>query len=59
MKYSVEDKLTKTTHNSKQDIFLKARLRNYILIEAFLTGPDKAREQLDRAIAGFASRVKV
>ena len=34
-----EDSFTK-------DILLKARLKNYILLEAFLTAPDKAEKAL-------------
>lgn len=53
MKESVERELTQIGHESKQDIFLKARLRNYMLLEAFLATPEKAREALDRALAGI------
>jgi hypothetical protein len=59
MKGAVEQELTKTGHESKQDLFLKARLRNYLLLEAFLSTPEKAKEQMDKAIAGFASRIKI
>lgn len=47
MRDSVEQELTKTGHDSKQDIFLKARLRNYMLMEAFLTSPERAREAME------------
>lgn len=53
MKESVEQELTKVGHESKQDILLKARLRNYILLEAFLTSPDKARKAMELALAGM------
>ncbi len=56
MKQSVEQGLTKTSHNTKKDILLKARLRNYLLLEALLTSPDRAKEQLDQAIAGIVPR---
>lgn len=56
MRDAVEQDLTKTGHNSKEDIFLKARLRNYMLLEAFLSTPEKARQALDRAIAGMVSK---
>ena len=46
MRYSVEMELTKTGLNKQEDTFLKARLRNYMLLEAFLVGPEKAKEQL-------------
>lgn len=58
MREAVEQELTKTDHNSKQDLFLKARLRNYMLLEAFLSTPEKARKAVDRAIAGIANRIK-
>lgn len=55
MRDSVEQELTKTGHNHKQDIFLKARLRNYMLLEAYLSTPEKARKALERSMAGLAS----
>lgn len=56
MRDGVEIELTKTTHNSKQDLLLKARLKNYMLLEAFLATPEKAKEALDRAISGMMPR---
>lgn len=44
MMESVEQELTETSHNSKQDLFLKARLKNYILLEACLDSPEKAKK---------------
>lgn len=58
MRFAVERELTQIGHNSKQDIFLKARLRNYILLEGFLESPEKARKALDQAVAGLVSNVK-
>lgn len=58
MRVSVERDLTQVGHEHKQDIFLKARLRNYILLEAFLESPEKARKALDNAVAGLVSNVK-
>ena len=55
MRDSVEQELTATGHNNKQDIFLKARLRNYMLLEAYLSTPEKAKKALERSIAGIAS----
>ena len=43
MRDSVEQEITTTKNNSKQDLLLKARLRNYMLLEAFLASPEKAR----------------
>jgi len=59
MKLAVENELTKIGHNSKQDIFLKARLRNYMLLDSFLSSPEKAKQQLERSIASFASKIKI
>jgi hypothetical protein len=56
MRDSVETELTQVGHNSKQDIFLKARLRNYMLLQAFLHSPEKAQQALDRALAGLVNR---
>jgi len=56
MRDSVEKELTVTDLNSKQDLFLKARLRNYMLLEAFLSTPEKAKEALDRALAGLVRK---
>lgn len=50
MKNAVEQEVTKTDLNSKQDLFLKARLRNYMLLEAFMSTPEKAREQIETAL---------
>lgn len=58
MKFAVEEELSETSHNGKQDIFLKARLRNYMLFEAFLSSPEKAKERIERAIAGIATKRK-
>jgi|SRR3990167_916214 len=53
MRDSVEHELSNTTHETKQDIFLKARLRNYMLLESFLSTPEKAKKALDGALAGL------
>ena len=53
MKDSVEQDLTKTDLNSKQDLFLKARLRNYMLLEAFLLSPERAQKAIEGAVAGM------
>lgn len=58
MRASVEDELTKTDLNTKQDIFLKARLRNYMLFEAFLSTPAKAKQALEQALSGIVGNVK-
>lgn len=56
MKESVENELTKAKIGSKQDLFLKARLRNYLLLEAFLSTPEKAQEAIEKMLSGVASR---
>lgn len=50
MRRSVEDELTKHNLSKEQDLFLKARLRNYMLVEDFLTGPEKAKAALEKAL---------
>lgn len=59
MRGAVEEKLAVTGLGSKEDTFLKARLRNYMLLEAFLISPEKAKEALDKALAGLVSGRKV
>lgn len=56
MKDSVEQELTQTTHNSKQDIFLKARLRNYLLLEAYLSTPEKAQKAIEQQLSSMGKK---
>ena len=56
MKETVEAELTKTDLNTKQDLFLKARLRNYMLLDAFLGTPERAKAQLEQALSGMIKR---
>lgn len=58
MKRSVALELSDSKLGKKEDMFLKARLRNYILLEAFLETPEKAQEALDRTVAGLVSSKK-
>lgn len=62
MKNTVEEELSKEPEyirififkfRNDKNILLKARLRNYLLLEAFLDTPKKAKEALERAIAGM------
>lgn len=53
MRDTVEIELSKVDNGSKQDTLLKARLRNYLLLDAFLTSPEKAKVALDRALKGI------
>jgi len=55
MRDSVEEKLTKTDLNTKQDLLLKARLRNYMLLDAFLGSPEKQKEVIEKQISGLVS----
>jgi hypothetical protein len=55
---TVENELAKSDLGTLNDTFLKARLRNLMLLEAFLTSPVKAKEALERAIAGIVSNRK-
>lgn len=38
---------------NRKQIYLKARLRNLMLLEAFLSTPEKARKAVDRMLAGM------
>lgn len=39
--------------DNRKQILLKARLKNYILLESFLTSPERAKEQLENAVSGL------
>ena len=56
MREAVESELAKADLGTKQDLFLKARLRNYMLLDSFLTTPEKAKEQIENAISGMVGR---
>ena len=58
MKAAVEQELTVSNLGSKQDLYLKARLRNYMLLEGFLSSPEKAKEAMSRAVAGMINKKK-
>ena len=58
MRSSVEQELSVSGLGTKQDTLLKARLRNYMLLEAYLSTPERAKEALDRAVAGLVSKRK-
>ena len=51
---NIEGEIVKVENGTKQDTYLKARLRNIMLLEAFLSTPEKAQQALDRAVAGIA-----
>lgn len=50
MRESVLIEVSDYKTGSKQDLFCKARLRNYTLLLGFLTTPDKARKAMERAL---------
>lgn len=56
MRRGVEEELTKHNLSKEQDLFLKARLRNYMLVEDFLTGPEKAKEALEKAMGNIKKK---
>jgi hypothetical protein len=56
MKNAVAMQLCDTEGTDPKDALLKARLKNYILQEAFLISPDKAEEALRRNIKASASK---
>jgi hypothetical protein len=41
---------------NRKQIFLKARLKNYLLLEAFLLSPEKAKKALEQAITGLTNK---
>lgn len=41
---------------NRKQILLKARLQNYMLLEAFLISPEKAKQQLESMIAGVVGK---
>lgn len=47
--------LIKKWYQDERKLYLEARLRNLMLLESFLIGPKKAKEALDRAIAGIVN----
>lgn len=54
MKTIVEMELaTHEVTNSTQDIFLKARLKNYLILLAFLSKTKNPKEELERTLASI------
>lgn len=56
MKESVEQALTKSNLKTKKDLFLKARLKNYLLLELFLSTPEKVKKQMESALSNIAGK---
>lgn len=52
MRESVEDELSKHDNSKTQDLLLKARLRNYRLLEAFFNTPQRAQKALEKSLKG-------
>jgi hypothetical protein len=50
----VDTELATHKLSAKEDLYLKARLKNYILLEAFLRGPAEAK----KAIEMYVKRLK-
>jgi len=46
----VEMELAECDLNQKKDIFLKGRLKNYLLLLSFLEGPEKAKQALEKQL---------
>ena len=46
MRMSVEYELASYERNDRKDLLLKARLKNYLLFEAFFDKPERAKEML-------------
>jgi len=57
MRSAVEQELVKTGLNVEQDTFLKARLKNYMLLESFLISPEKAKRAYEDMVATIKARV--
>jgi hypothetical protein len=47
LRMDVDNQLATEKLNKKQDLFLKARLKNLILLEAFMIGPEQAKKSLE------------
>jgi len=56
MREAVEQELTKVNLDADTDLFLKARLRNYMLLDAYLTSPQKAKEHIENAISSMVGK---
>jgi len=49
----VETELAEVDLPRNKDLFLKARLRNYLLLKSFLEGPEKARKALEKQLSSI------
>ena len=57
MRDAVEEELCKVGLTQEQDTYLKARLQNYRLLEAFLLSPDRAKQQLEDMVANVTKGI--
>ena len=56
MREEVSLKLSIAGLGKEEDMILKARLRNYILLEALLQSPAKAKEQIEKSLRAFSDK---
>jgi len=49
---NIEQEFTNWNLKKEQELFLRARLKNIMLIESFLLGPERAKKALEQAIKG-------
>lgn len=43
------------TRSSRKAVLMKARMKNYMLLEAFLMTPERAKRQLEKALKGLSN----
>lgn len=58
LKLSVEQELTKPDLDKRQDVFLKARLKNYLLLESFLLSPERTKKAMESYLANLPQAKK-
>lgn len=56
MKYAVESEITKPDLSVEYEMILRARLKNLMLIEAFLSTPARAKEELQRMLGNVTKK---
>ena len=54
---AIDDGLANHKLGKNQDLFLKARLKNIILLEAFLAGPEKAKAAVEMYLDNLKDRL--
>ena len=53
---AISGEISRFDNSKEQDLFLKARLKNIILIEALLSSPERAKKAIEQALAGISGR---